>query len=451
LTSEEEEKNAIECPMTYTLLNDKSEQTATGDCKGTISREYVTVYPKFADVLPVHLRDIDHLEAGDYRIILSLSSKEKLVLSTLGHCFEDFLRFLTDLRNEVIIKDLLMNEPLRKPDVNMEFAYRDERGNERQNMPGKVRLYETGLVVIPCQGEILRVPYSDIVNVSAENLSVKVSTELGEQFLIQKMGSEFDPFVNEFLNAYNELQSKAVASLKTLFATADSFSLRRIAAIMKEGKAAKRTDVEAINPRLWQDLEKRIALAGLNESYSYLKELARQQEMAIGFKRGLMGDVTSEYIWFLVPIYGSVNGDYGNAIAMEAAESTGEPSSGRATYFFKIMRRAAYRNSSLEERDGETDKLIRTMNRCMLEINFRREPVYLPDEKLDEANYSKYRIAVQRIPSLRFLRSLYVGRVIHASPDQWKNDVISLLKFNLATQDEQAKWRKDESAEGMAL
>ena len=226
-------------------------------------------------------------------------------------------------------------------------------------------------------------------------------------------------------------------------------SLRKIATIIKEGKAAKRTDIEVINPKLWQEREKRIALAGLNQSYTYLKELARQQKMAIGFKRGLMGDLTGEYIWFLMPIYDADEKDFGNAVAMEATEATGETSSGKATYFFKIMNREVYRNSSLEERDKETDKLIKTINRCVLAINFRREPTYLADEKLDEADYSKYRIAVKKIPTLHLLRSLYIGRVIHASPDQWKSDVMDVLRFNLKTQNERAKWEKKESAEDL--
>jgi hypothetical protein len=445
-SEDEEEKSAIECQMSYKLVDNTGEQTGAGDCKGSIDKEYLRVFPTFGDILPLHLRDIDHVETEEYRIVLSLSSKEKLVLSSLGHCFEDFLRVLTDLRNEVILKDLLMNEPIRKPDVNVDFTYRDEKGNENQNMPAKVRLYETAMVIIPSLGEIARVPYSDILNVSDENLSVKVSTGLGEQFVFQKLGSERDPFLREFSKAHDELQSKAVNSLNTLFPTIDSFSLRKIATIMKEGKAAKRSDIEAVNPKLWQELEKRLAVAGLNESYTYLKNLGRQEKMAIGFKRGLMGDLTGEYIWFLVPIYDAGDKDFGNAFAMEATEATGEASLGKATYFFKIMNRETYRHSSLEERDNEADRVIKTINRCMLEINFRREPVYLADEKLEEADYAKYRVAVQKIPSLQLLRSLYVGRVMHASPDQWKGDVMDLLRFNLKTQDERAKWEKKESA-----
>jgi Txe/YoeB family toxin of Txe-Axe toxin-antitoxin module len=156
-----------------------------------------------------------------------------------------------------------------------------------------------------------------------------------------------------------------------------------------------------------------------------------------------MGDLTGEYIWFLMPIYSISEKDYGNAMAMEATEATGEESVGKATYFFRIVSRTDYTNyTSPEKLDEETDRFIKRINRCMIDINFRREPIYLPDERLDEPAYFKYKIATQRIPSLKLLRSLYIGRVIHASPEQWKNDVMDLLRFNVKTQDDYAKWTK---------
>ena len=442
-SEEEEEKPALECSMSYTLLDENGKQVAAGDCKGTISKEYLTVYPKFGDVLPFHLRDISLIEPENYRVTLSTFSREKLTLFNLGQCFEDFQRVLSDLRNEVIIRDLLMNETVRKPDVDMEFTYTDEKGNEKLKGPGKVRLYETGMVIIPEKGEFLRIPFSDVTSLSEENHTMKVGTEQGEQFLLTKMGSEFNPLLKQFSDIYNELQAKAVSSLKALYPPIDSVSLRRVAAIMKEGKTVKRADLEVISPKLWQELEKRVASSGLKDSYAFLKELGRQEKMAIGFKRGLMGDLTGEYIWFLVPIYGAVEKGYGNAVAMEATEATGEESTGKATYFFRMVSRRDFPTLKIPDQlDGEVDKLIKTMNRCMLDINFRREPIYLPDERLDEPDYVKYRIALQKIPSLQLLRNLYIGRVIHASPEQWKNDVMELLKFNTTTLDESSKWKK---------
>jgi len=440
---EEERKPEIECFMNYILLDENEKQLATGECKGTIDKEYLTVFPKFGNILPFQLRDIIGIETENYRIILPLTSKEKVILLNLGRCFEDFLRVLTNLRNEMIVKDLLMNETIRKPDVDMEFVYYDETGNERQKDIGKIRLYETGLVAIPQKGDVVRVPYSDIASVSEENHSVRLTTEFGEELVFSKMGSEFEPFLKTLSDIYDELQDKGVSSLKTLFLNVDSVSLRRIASIMREGKAAKRADIEAINPKLWRELEKKIDSTELNESYTFLKTLAQQERICIGFKRGLMGDLTGEYMWFLMPIYNIGEKETGNAVAMEATEATGEESSGKATYFFRIVSRKDYPNyRSLEELGKETEKFIKKINRCMLDINFRREPIYLPDERLDEPTYFKYKIAIQRIPSLKLLRNLYIGRVIHASPDQWKSDVIDLLRFNVMTQDDFAKWKK---------
>jgi hypothetical protein len=78
----------------------------------------------------------------------------------------------------------------------------------------------------------------------------------------------------------------------------------------------------------------------------------------------------------------------------------------------------------------------------MLDINFRREPIYLPTDRLEETEYVKYKIALQRMPSLQLIRNLFIGRIIHSSPEQWKNDVMGLLKFNVSTQDDTLKWKR---------
>jgi hypothetical protein len=429
--------------MSYALLNEDGKEITSGECEGTIDKEYLTLLPTFGNILAFHLRNIISIETENYKITLFLTSNEKLILSDLGYYYEDFQRNLTNLRNEVIIKDLLMNETVIKPDIDMEFIYIDETGSERQSDVGKLRLYETGFIVIPQKGEVFRVPYSDITNVSKENYSIKISTDYGEQLLFSKMGSEFDPFLKSFSDAYNALQTKAASSLAGLYPGIDPVSLRRIAGIMKEGKAARRIDIELINPKVWFALEKKITDLGMNESYVFLKDLARQERISIGFKRGLMGELTGEYIWFLMPIYSITEKGFGNAVAMEATETTGEESVGKATYFFRIVSRTEYLNyTSLGMLDKEIDRVLKTINRCMIDINFRREPIYLPDNRLDEPAYFKYKIATQRIPSLRLLRSLYIGRVIHTSPDQWKNDVMDLLKFNINIQDDLAKWTK---------
>ena len=78
----------------------------------------------------------------------------------------------------------------------------------------------------------------------------------------------------------------------------------------------------------------------------------------------------------------------------------------------------------------------------MIEINFRREPIYLTENQLESTEYTQYRFAIAKIPSLKTLRDQFVGRVIHASQEQWKTDVTSLLAFNTKSIDDNEKWSK---------
>jgi hypothetical protein len=437
LEDDEAKKPVIECPMSYTLLNSVGGVNASGECRGIIDAESLTVSPDFGDVLPVQLREILEVDSQDYKIVLPLVSKERLVLFNLGYCYEDFTRVLSDLRNEVIIHDMLMNEAVKKTDVDMEYIY-SQAGNESLRGTGKLRLYETGLVVIPQKHQVIRIPYSDISSVSKEDLNIKIAQESGEEWLFSKLADEHDPLIKTLSESITELQQKTVIILRDILPETDSSSLRRLAVLMRDGKAARRIDIDAINPRVWYSLEKKMCQSGSGEAYAFLKDLAQQERISIGIKRGLVGDLTGEYIWFLMPIYGA-GSKPGNAIAMEAA-NLDEETDGKATYFFRIVDRKDYAKKSIQEIDQAADAVMRTLNRCMLDINFRREPIYLQDEKLDEPAYIKYKIALQRIPSLKLLRDMYIGRVIHTSQEKWSNDVRDLLNFNVETLDSSIKW-----------
>jgi hypothetical protein len=441
---EEEAKPIMECSLSYSLVDDGGKQLEKGEGKGRLEEESLVVMPNFGNILPVPFRDIAEINAKNYKLHLLLSSKEKLTLSDLGHDYEDFLRVLTNLRNEVLRKDLLMHETVRKSDVEADFVYSDESGKAQKGR-GKIRLYETGVVLTPEKGEMFRIPYSDLLEISEQRLGLVLTTEFGEKLTLSKMGDELDPFKRTLSTINNELQVKAVSSLKELIPMASPISLRAAARFMKEGRAVRRVDIESISPELWAELEKKLEAGGMKEGYDFLKSLAQKEKMCIGLKRGLLGDLTGEYIWFLIPIYSTNPKEPGNTIAMEATSGEG---GGKATYFFRIVSRRDYpKFKSIGDLHKEADDFIKRINRCMLAINFRREPIYLPDERLKEPQYQKYQFAIQKIPALRELRQLFIGRVIHSSPEQWKKDVMDLLRFNVGTKDDSLRWKKDGESE----
>ncbi len=440
MEQENKQGPVMECALSYSFSDRGGQVTASGPAKARVDAESLAILPENGETLFFSLRDILDISDNDYKMRLTLPSGEELTLFNVGYQYEDLLRNILQLRNEMLLKDMLMNEKLKKSGVQAEFVYLDETGKEKQRGKCEPRLYETAIVLMPEKGELTRIPYSDISEWHGEDYTFTITSESGEKVILSKMGSEFDPFKKAVSDAMNQLALRVQSWLKTLLPEANPSVIREAARFMKEGKAAKRSDIESLSPELWKRLEMQLEVAGLKEEYGYLKSLSQQDRICIGFKRGLLGDLTGDYIWFLIPIYSSNSQQPGNAVAMEAASEDG---GGKATYFFRIASRKDYPAlKNIQNMHQEADNFIKGINRCMLTINFRREPIYLSDEKLALPDYTRYRFAIQKLPALQTLRRLFIGRVIHSSPEQWKQDVAELLKFNVSTLDDNAKWAK---------
>jgi hypothetical protein len=251
---------------------------------------------------------------------------------------------------------------------------------------------------------------------------------------------------------------------------ADPVAVNKLAVLMKDGRAAKRKEIETLSPELWRRLSKKIEDVGLGREYGFLDAIALKEQVRIGVKRGLMGDLTGSYLWLLVPLRRANSGKLDNAVALEAfstdesktkkaetehenaetegsnielsTEETESTTGGKATYFFRIMGRRDYAQITEEQLRVRLEDFLGNINRCMVDINFRREPIFLSEEKLDSPKYAQYRFAVNKLPSLRILRNQLIGRVIHSSFDQWQRDVTSLLDFNAKSKDNSVKWKK---------
>lgn len=418
----------MQCAASYLLREDDGQEIAQGASNLLLDAEKLSILPVSGEPLLIAYRDIIQIVRTNYRIVVRLVSKESLNLFDLGYKFEDFLRIFSNLNNNNTLKDLLMNESILKAGVEAVFMYFDENNVEKGHGQCELRIYETGLVIITEDGDFIRIPYSDVASIRVENYSLVLSTDYEELYQFSKMGQELDKCHKILNDSLNNLATKTQMSLKELFPAYDSLVIRKTARLMKEGRAARRMDIEAISPGLWVELENKLEGFGIKEEYEYLKSIAQAERMCIGIKRGLMGDLTGEYLWFLAPIFNSDPAQPGNAIAMEATAPEG---SGRATYIFKIAERDQYLNlKNLEELRAEADKALKRINRHLITVNFRREPIYLTDEQLNSTSYAGYLRTIAKIPSLRELRRLFIGRVMHHSPEQWKVAIMQLLESN---------------------
>lgn len=475
MSAETKAKNAIKCDISFTLKDSDGNKVAGGEAKATVSDDSVSIVPASGESLLFSPREIVDFKEGDYKIRLTLTSGEKLALFHIGHYYEDFLRILSSTRNQVVSDDMLMKEAVVFDAASADFRYSEADGTAILKGECRPKLFETGIVIMPSMGEPVRIPYSDIMEIQEEEYSVFLTLESGRTLALLRMGRESGPFKKALNGAMNELSLKAMSALKEILPMTDSLTIRKAARLMREGRAAMKKDLDAISPGIWESLEYKLKSAGIGEEYEYLKSISQKDSMCIGIKRGLMGDFTGEYLWLLAPVYSTDHKKPGNAIIMESvmvqvnedeAESPEEfeeeeiepteeeevesaegesdqSSQGKATYIFRMAGRKEYKEyNDLNELHREAARFTGMLNRSLIAVNFRREPIYLSDDKLQGPKYNKYQHSIQRLPELRTLRDHFVGRVMHKSRDQWKADLADALKFNVSAADDKARWSK---------
>ena len=420
----------------YELAAGQQEVSSGTDARLDLDAETLTVLGDYGDIWVVPLRQIVRLGRADYRVNLELQSGEMLSLFHLGFHYDGFWRDLTRLRNELIITDSLMRETIDFPGVEAHFWI--DRDGLVEEGECEARLYETALALMTEEDGVMRIPYGLIAGVAEDDYTLVVKTEQGDTVRLSAMGRNTDPFRLRLSGALNRITERTADFLRELCPDLSPVTVRQLANLLRDGRLAYRGDLEAISPGLWTRLEERLGEFGCRAELEYLASLSSSEDLFIGMKRGLMGDLTGEYMWFLVPIL-AAPGEPGNAMAMEVAAREG---GGRATYFFRIANREEYPDLDPDELASRARDVAAEINHCMLLTNFRREPIYLPEDRLAEPRYARYVYAVHSLRPLQVLRHLFVGRVIHRSYDQWTRDVGELLTFNVTTEDPSARWQR---------
>jgi hypothetical protein len=129
-------------------------------------------------------------------------------------------------------------------------------------------------------------------------------------------------------------------------------------------------------------------------------------------------DTSRTDLWYFCPL--SREGTPVNAVAQEVASEAGH-----ATYLFRLMEPARFAALSGETLADEVGRSIARLNRALLQLNFRREPIYLPEEQLATEKYARYRVALRKLEYLRSAREAFLGRAVHNA--SWEEQVRAAL------------------------
>ncbi|HXJ65415.1 MAG TPA: hypothetical protein VNN79_16790 [Actinomycetota bacterium] len=127
-------------------------------------------------------------------------------------------------------------------------------------------------------------------------------------------------------------------------------------------------------------------------------------------------------MWFFTPL-----ADGGRPLNAVAQEITSEK--GHATYVFRLLPpdqfEAARQAGDASLADAVTAGIAR-LNRALLTLNFRREPIYLTDDQIATGKWARYRAAVRKLDYLQWTRSAFLGRAIHNTT--WEQQLLDLAK-----------------------
>jgi hypothetical protein len=125
-------------------------------------------------------------------------------------------------------------------------------------------------------------------------------------------------------------------------------------------------------------------------------------------------------LWFFVPL-----ADGGRPLNAVAQEVTSEQ--GHATYVFRLMPAAEFESAREAGDEVLADAVaasVAKLNRALLTLNFRREPIYLTDEQIATGRWARYRAAIRKLDYLQWTRAAFLGRAIHNTT--WEQQLVDL-------------------------
>lgn len=373
-------------------------------------------------------RDFQKVESGDYQVILPLVSGGRLILSKLGLKYEDLIRELSFQRHTLLLTDLLADEGASLYQCEGQIILKSPEGSVSYQGPGTLQLYPKSIAFFPLYGEgPVSIPLGSIQDIIPGDYAVKVHSYRGLSCELSKLGSQHTPFCQRLSDLLKSHLLSIQSMLKEIHPDLPPMETYSLAQLFKEGVAVPQMLIQEASVSFWEILEKLFKASG--PEYPSLTLRMPPDKLSVGIQRGIWGDAEQVYTWGLFPVY-SLNAERpGNSIILEALTGSED---NKATYVFRIMDPEEYGRmtdiKSLESKMEETRKLI---NDCLIDIRFRREPLYLADENLAKPEGRDYRYSVKCIPALERLRPLFAGRVIHSSPEQWESDLNKLLLVNI--------------------
>ena len=455
----------------FQYLNPDGSALQAGPCRVSFEGETLTLTPASGTPLAFDLGDIDIFLPGDYELTLILYTGKKILLNQFGKTFQNLCHDLLEAYRQRLLQCLLLEdvEEITRFDG---FA-RFESPARTFSSPAEFRLYRSNLAVLPTEATGLQWRLADIDAVKFDESTYTVTAESYDQRLvITKLAKRTEEFRERLAVTSEELTRQGAESVHDLFPFLSPDEFQQAAVLMKEGRAASVARLRAVHPKVEQALKTNVVDAKLQPYFEALLAHVPAGNYYAGFKllrrdedqpeeeekaqtTGTAEDVSAstgeeagaEVVpetsvepefrsgaeeearpilhWFFLPLAVKPGAKVpSNLVAWEATSR-----SGRATYFFRLV--PPEQGAELQDAAKSAalvEAAIRQLNRAIVLLDFRREPIYLPDDSLQiQPRFRRYAIACRKLPELVGLRSSFLGRALHTSLPAWQKQFESYL------------------------
>ena len=382
-----------------------------GDVKLVIGADALTVTGLF-DVVDVPYADVNSLSMRDFAVYLETDAGP-YCFAGLGTWCQPFFDALYAAYNTAVLRSLFVSGA---PALTARGDWRVTEAGQTMAGVAPVQVYENCVVTLPPDLSARRVPLAFTAGMDTADFQASLRLDDGATYQWAKLGYDMAPFVQAVQAQLRALRDAALAQVTQLDASLSPTQASQLAKLMPAGAAVPMGQVNGVAPSFVAALEAGLAATCAAETYQAFKTMVDPMGIWVGFRKNNArpdaasktgdGDASSlvtatngvaanQYlIWIIAP---SPNGQF---VAVEFAQPNA------ATFVYRT--------------GGDAAGFAYQLNRALEAIDFHREVIRLSDEDLRQPSNANYRMAVKRTAALQFVRTNFVGRVIHTNMDAWK-------------------------------
>ncbi|WP_432972451.1 hypothetical protein [Dactylosporangium sp. CA-233914] len=261
--------------MHYRLIADGGALLDEGEGTAEMAGGALVVTPESGPVLRVAPADVVEIgEPQPYVIGLALADGARLELSRLGVMRTQLLAEIGEARVADTEQVLLLDG------VGTAEAF----PGWADGSPAELRLYDDALVIVPDGGLAEKVPYAFIKSVSTDSTGYTIGIEVPGRppIAVGRLARRTGEFLELLRARTSAAAGRTSHFLAALLPGLGPVALRSVAALLRDGLAAARTDLEAVEPTVFPAL---LDAACAPDRAAGARDLLARGQAFLGFKQ----------------------------------------------------------------------------------------------------------------------------------------------------------------------